>query len=201
MHRAVAADPGDGYAHRNLAALLAGQKQFDEALPHFREALHQLPDDPQAIYGLAQCLEALGADRQPEADRLYVDLIERFPASPLADRAKEARTRLAQASLRGAVKGGVRMDVVMYIAGALDKFRELGPRRRQEIAFEIALLGQRGLDVNDPAQKYSLKTLPGQFSGLHLLAIMYAAFRQIDPTLDSGADFAREYEMAQTFAK
>lgn len=115
--------------------------------------------------------------------------------------AKAARTRIAQANLRGAAPGGLRMDVVMYIADALQKFGELGPRRRQEIAFEIALLGQRGLDINDPEPKYALKTLPGKFSGLHLLAIMYAAFRQIDPTLDSGADFAREYEMAQTFAK
>lgn len=201
LHRAVAADPGDGYAHRNLGAVLSGQRKFDEALPHFREALHQLPDDPQAIYGLAQCLEALGAEHLPEADRLYLDLIERFPASPAAEAAKEARTRLAQSNLRGAVKDGVRMDVVMYIADALEKFREVGPRKRQEIALEIALLGQRGLDINDPAQKYSLKTLPGSFSGLHLLSIMYAAFRQIDPTLDSGTDFSREYEMAQTFAK
>lgn len=201
LNRAVAADPGDGYAHRNLGAVLSSQKKFEDALPHLREALHQLPDDPQAIFGLAQCLEALGPDHLPEADRLYVDLIKQFPASPLADRAKEARTRIAQANLRGAVGGGVRMDVVMYIAGALEKFREVGPRKRQEIAFEIALLGQRGLDINDPTQKYTLKTLPGTFSGLHLLAIMYTAFRQIDPSLDSGADFSREYEIAQTFAK
>jgi tetratricopeptide (TPR) repeat protein len=201
LNRAVAADPGDGYAHRNLGAVLSSQKKFDEALPHFREALHQLPDDPQAIFGLAQCLEALGPDHLAEADRLYVDLITRFPASPVADSARQARTRIAQASLRGAVGGGVRMDVVMYIAGAIEKFKELGPRKRQEIALEIALLGQRGLDVNDPSPKYSLRTLPGSFSGLHLLAIMYAAFRQIDPTLDSGADFSREYEMAQTFGK
>lgn len=46
LNRAVAADPGDGYAHRNLGAVLSGQKRFAEALPHFREALHQLPDDP-----------------------------------------------------------------------------------------------------------------------------------------------------------
>lgn len=201
LNRAVAADPGDGYAHRNLGAVLSGQKRFADALPHFREALHQLPDDPQAIFGLAQCLEAHGPERLPEADRLYVDLIERFPASPLAEAARQARTRIAQANLRDAVGGGMRMDVVMYIADALEKFKAVGPRKRQEIALEIALLGQRGLDINDPSPRYSLKTLPGSFSGLHLLAIMYAAFRQIDPTLDSGADFSREYEAAQAFAK
>lgn len=42
----------------------------------------------------------------------------------------------------------------------------------------------------------SLRTLPGKFSGLHLLASMYAALQQIDPTLDTGVDCAAEYEAA-----
>ena len=93
-------------------------------------------------------------------------------------------------------RGGFRPDVMMYIAGALDTFDRLGPKKRQEIAFEVALLGQRGLDINDPEQKYTLRTLPGRYSGLHLLALMYTAFKQIDPTMNSGADFDAEYKMA-----
>ncbi len=34
-----------------------------------------------------------------------------------------------------------------------------------------------------------------------LLAIMYAAFRQIDPTMDTGADFAAEYKAATQMRK
>jgi hypothetical protein len=41
-----------------------------------------------------------------------------------------------------------------------------------------------------------MKSLPGDFSGLQLLAIMYAAFQQIDPSADLGADFAAEYKFA-----
>jgi hypothetical protein len=41
-----------------------------------------------------------------------------------------------------------------------------------------------------------MKSLPGDFSGLHLLAIMYAAFQQIDPSADLGVDFAAEYKFA-----
>jgi hypothetical protein len=37
---------------------------------------------------------------------------------------------------------------------------------------ELAILGRSGLDINDPAKEYKLKNLPGEFSGLHLLAIM-----------------------------
>ena len=69
------------------------------------------------------------------------------------------------------------------------------------IALEIAMLGRSGLDINAAAEQHTLKSLPGQFSGLHLLAIMYAVFRQIDPTLESGADFSAEYEAALRMKK
>ena len=85
---------------------------------------------------------------------------------------------------------------MMYIAGALDSFKKQGAQKRQAIALEIAILGRSGLDINDPDEKYSLKSLPGKFSGLHLLAIMYTAFQQIDPTMDTGVDFAAEYKAA-----
>jgi len=52
------------------------------------------------------------------------------------------------------------------------------------------------VDINDPTDKSTLKALPGKYSGLRLLAIMYTAFRQIDPTMDTGADFAAEYKAA-----
>jgi len=109
---------------------------------------------------------------------------------------REWDTHFAQKNLRSNAPGGFRPDVMMYIASALDTFDKLGPKKRQEIAFEIGLLGQRGLDINDPEQKYALRTLPGKYSGLHLLALMYTAFKQIDPTINSGADFDAEYKMA-----
>ena len=85
---------------------------------------------------------------------------------------------------------------MMYIAGALQTFKKFGTQKRQMIELEIAMLGGSGLDINDPDDKYTLKALPGKFSGLHLLAIMYTAFRQIDPTMDTGADFGAEYPTA-----
>jgi hypothetical protein len=63
----------------------------------------------------------------------------------------------------------------------------------QAIGFEIALLGQRGIDVNDPAEKYMLRSLPGSFSGLHLTALMYVSFQQIAPDQLISFDLAAEY--------
>lgn len=88
---------------------------------------------------------------------------------------------------------------MMYITGAIETFERLGDAKRREIGFEVAMLGNSGLEINDPAQKYQLKSLPGDFSGLHLVAIMYTAFRQMDPSLNAGIDFSKEYEAALSF--
>jgi tetratricopeptide (TPR) repeat protein len=194
LKRAVALDPSNGYAHRNLGALLAMDNEFQSALPHFREAFHQLPNDPQAIYGLGHCLTEL--DELEEADGLFLDIIKRFPAAPIAEQARQGRTRIAHKNLRGNAPGGIRPDVMMYILDALKTFKKVGAKKRQEITFEVAIKGQSGLDINDPTQKYTLSTLPGKYSGLHLLAIMHTGFKQIDPTMNSGADFDSEYDAA-----
>jgi len=53
-----------------------------------------------------------------------------------------------------------RRDVLLFIAAALQTFKKLGPEKRKAIALEIALLGRSGLDINDPADEYTLKSLP-----------------------------------------
>ena len=118
---------------------------------------------------------------------------------PVMAKIKIASER-AHKNLRGAVAGGMRMDVVMYLADALQKFSGMNRREVSHITLEIAMLGRSGLDINDPDRKYRLKTLPGEFSWLHLLAIMHAGVRMFDPKADTGADFDKEYAMAKTMA-
>jgi tetratricopeptide (TPR) repeat protein len=194
FEQAVKADPNDGYTRRNLGGMLIGFNRIDEALAHLRIALKLMPDDPQSIFGLATALDAVGTDEaDEEADALYLRFIEEHPSSPLVKQAEESRSAFAHKRLKSRSVGGFRPDVMMFIASALQIFDKQGPKKRQEIALEIAMLGRSGLDINDSDDKYKLKSLPGTFSGLHLLAIMYAAFRQIDPTMKTGADFDAEY--------
>lgn len=200
--KALSADPTDGYGHRNIGALYLNKGSYAEALHHLRIARKALPHDPQTIYGLASALELVGGeDNIGEADDLYKVVIERWPSAPFAEDARTARTKLAQQSLREKTSSGFRPDVMMYIAGALDTFKKVGAKKTKEIAFEVAILGQSGLDIHDSNQKYKLKTLPGNYSGLHLLAIMYTAFKQIDPTLETGADFQQEFDSAMAMQK
>jgi len=68
----------------------------------------------------------------------------------------------------------------------------------QKIGFEIAILGTRGLDINDSTPKYTLQSMPGKFSGLHLLCFEYVAFQQIAPGKDIGFDLSAEYQTARS---
>ena len=202
FEEAVEVDPEDGYTRRNLGGILIGFNRVDEAIVHLRKSLELLPDDPQAIFGLATALEDVGTDEaDEEADALYLRFIQEHPTSPMVEQAEKSRTAFGHKRLKAGSVGGFRPDVMMYIAGALQTFKKLGPTKRHAIAVEIAILGRSGLDINDPTDKYKLKSLPGKFTGLHLLALMYTAFKQIDPTMDTGADFDAEYKAALELQK
>lgn len=197
LTRAVDVEPSNPHAQRNLGSVLGSGGKLSAALTHLRKAHELAPNDPAATFGLARSLVDLGGeDNVDEGDRLFKDVIARFPGTHFDEMARESRTALAAKAVHARVGGGLRPDVVMYIASAMDVFVNQGDAKRREIAFEIAMLGTKGLDINDPTQKYQLKSLPGNFSGLNLSAIMYAAFRQMEPSLNTGIDYSKEYDAA-----
>ena len=85
----------------------------------------------------------------------------------------------------------------MYITSAIDTFAKLDVAKRQQITLEIALKRQTGLNMNDAEPKYTLKSLPGQFSGMHLISIMYVGMKELDPGTDPGVDLSAEYQAAK----
>ena len=89
-----------------------------------------------------------------------------------------------------------RPDVLMYCLGALELFETMTDEEIQALGREIAILGMRGLDINDPSQKYTFNSLPGDFSGMHLVSLMYTAFQRVAPGTDVGIDLSREYAQA-----
>jgi tetratricopeptide (TPR) repeat protein len=194
---AVDKAPDNPWAHQNLAGCLLELGKPDKAEVHFRESLSILPDNPQVMYGLGQALEALG--NTENADEVYQQIISIGGTNPAIEAAREARSKIAQSKLWQ--RGHERMDAVMYCVGALEKFGPLAEQQIRAIGFEIALLGRDGLDINDPTQKYTLKELPGEFSGLHLCCYMYVAFKHFAPEQDTGIDLSREYEAALSLHK
>ena len=195
---AVEADPENPWARRNLAAMLGKNGQNEEAVAHLREAVRILPTDQQSLYGLAHTIAALGsAERISEADELFHRAIDVDPDSDLAEICRKELSQIAHREFRGRAGKAPRMDAVMYCAAAMRMFAQMPIEQVRKITFEIAMLGMKGFDVNDPAQKYRLRSLPGEFSGLHLVCIMDVGTKLIDPSADTGFDLSREYEEAK----
>ena len=194
LGRALEIDPQNAYALRNLGALL-GKESPQQALPILERAARLMPEDQAAQYGYAQCLLQLG--RTGDADPVFVKAIQLSPLSDIAELARTARTSIAHQNMRSAVAGGARPDAVMYCLDGLQRFCDLGDTKTRAIVFEIAMLGRSGLDINDPAKKYNLRSLPGTFTGLQLVSLMYTGMKLIDPSADAGIDLSQEFEAAQ----
>jgi tetratricopeptide (TPR) repeat protein len=199
LRRAVELDGGNPWAHRNLGACLMTEGRAEEAERHLRRAVELSPGDQQARFGLGRALLAL--DRKPEADAEFIAAIDLDDRSPIAELAKGERRKLAGESFRSASDGAERLDAILYCSGALKRFAAMPRSEVQKVAVEIAILGQSGLDTNDAAEKYTLRSLPGSFSGLHLVATMYVAFKLLAPEHDVGFDLSREYEAALALQK
>ncbi len=197
LERAVKLEPENTFALRNLGAVLARQDKFEEALPWFRKAVSLDSEHPEGLYNLAQCLEQLGEAHWPEARTLYEQLIKGYPGHPIADAATTRANRMANANLHDAVAGQPRMDAVMQMQFAMQTFEPMPREQVGAIVMEIAKLGQNGLAINDPDKRYTLETLPGDFSGLQLLSLMHVGLKQFDPSADTGSGLDREYEIAK----
>lgn len=195
LNEAVARDPGNPWAQRNLGACLFKAGRTKEAEEYLRQATLLDPKDQQAMFGLAEALVAMG--RLKEADEAYKKVIDIDEYSKIAELAQKARRKFAEQTFKDRAAGTPRPDAVMYCLSALEKFDKMSPGEAQRIASEIAMLGRTGLDTNDPTQQYQLKTLPGTFSGLHLVCLMYVAFKSIAPEMDIGFDLSKEYAAAQ----
>ena len=163
LQAAAEQEPDNLWAHRNLGGALIQYKRFPEAVEHLRIATELSPQDQQAWYGYAQALEAV--DNIEAADKAYIQTIKIDEFSKIADLARKARSNIAKGTFRRNAPGAMRMDAVMYCVGALEMFEPMSADQVQKIGFEIAMLGTRGIDVNNPESRYTLKSLPGEFSG------------------------------------
>lgn len=196
LNRAVESNPLDSFAHINLAGALASSGKLDEAVLHVRLANDLRPNDPHILYSLARLLEDTDPAKNDEVTALYSTVVNLRPTTDYTELASQAINRRSQVRLKAAVGGELRPDVVRYIQGTLQMLETKSLRQRQEIAAEIAMLGQGGFRLT-PDKVYTLNSLPDrEFSGLHLVSILYTIFKEIAPTTDMGVDFSAEYEMA-----
>jgi hypothetical protein len=86
---------------------------------------------------------------------------------------------------------------VWHLLDALKRFENLEAPRVAEITFEVARLGENGLDYSSPEPKYHLTAYPeASFSGIQLMCLMYAGFKRIAPDQDTGVDLNEPWLVA-----
>ena len=197
LRRAVDLDSKNPWAYRNLGVALMQLGDLPAGVAAFESATQFGPTDPMAWFGLAEAFRIAG--REKDADAAYRRVIDLDEFGDIGERARSEISRLAEQSFRSVGEDIQleRMDAVTYLVGALERFDRMTPEQVQQVGFEIAMLGTKGIDVNNPDQKYRLRSLSGEFTGLHLVSLMYAAFQQIGPGQDVGFDLSREYDVAR----
>src|SRR6266508_1846293 len=111
LQTAMAQEPENLWARRDLGAGLMQAGRFSEAIEHLRHATELNPDDQAAWFGYGQALQFSG--NTSEADQAFIKTIELDEFSKIAERAREARTGIAEKSFHGLTQMP-RMDAVMY---------------------------------------------------------------------------------------
>ncbi len=143
----------------------------------------------------ARKLEAEGKLEAAEAK--YREALALDPEGGAGEGARRGLTSLANLSFHRFLSP--RLDATFYCLGAIERFEKMSAVDVRAITLEIAELGRGGFDLTSAEAKYSLRRLPGQFSGLHLVCYMYVGLRKLfpaSPPLDVGLDLAAEYELA-----
>ena len=192
LKRAIHLDPNNRWALSNLVRAMMKRRRFEESLPFIGRCLSVAPDEIAMMIAYGDGLIETG--RSSEADAHYRAAIETGGPEHLIDLAKARLTEKSEKPFRNS--GDVHPDAVEYIKDALKRFQSMDVTQLRSLSFELAMIGNRGLNINDPKRKHQLQTWPGDYTGLQLISFTYAAFQQFAPSTDVGIDLSREYQIA-----
>jgi len=84
-----------------------------------------------------------------------------------------------------------------YMLDALDRLSDMDRELKRAVVIELVLLAAKGMAINDLVTKHRLRTLDGEFDGLYLACLFYAAAQEVTPGEDIGIDFSREFQKAK----
>lgn len=189
--KALKLSPNNSYALRNLGGIFGKQHDNSKAIDYLKRAYEINPNDPNTVYGLGFIYKEIGD--LVNADKYLKKVVEMKAPSPLLGLAKDLLREIAEINFKAK---GLRMDAVFYCLGALEYFANKSRKQIEKVAFEIALKGRSGLDVNNPDKKYTLYSMAGEFSGLHIVCYMYVGFQEIASEQNIGFDLSKEYALA-----
>jgi tetratricopeptide (TPR) repeat protein len=190
--KALELDPNDSYVLRT-AGYIASKLEDSGALHLLHSAVSSNPEDPIALLSLAEHL--LNQKKPNERiSALLLKIIDIAPGSRLAERAQDILRQIAYDEFR--ISEGLNQEVVTCCVDTLIAFKEMSDKEIGGVAVETATIGESGIDIQNTDKLYQLKTLPGQYTGLKVVSIMYCALKHIMPNQDCGFDIESEYKEA-----
>jgi hypothetical protein len=91
---------------------------------------------------------------------------------------------------------------VWHLLSALERYDPLPIQQVRDITFEVAKIGETGIDYASTDKKYTLRTVPDEvFTGLQLRCLMHAGLKRLTPDTETGMDldepFLKALEMHQ----
>jgi len=198
LKQALNIDSDDPYALRTLSTLHMQKQDYISAISVLRNALAQLPNDAVSLFNLALCLFKTGQDKNiREADDIANALVATQTGNEIEEKSKDLQRQIAQYHFRQSDGDHENSDAVFYCIDAMRKLKDASQKETAAIALEIAQLGQNGIKVNNPEVTYTIKSFPGNFTGLALVCLLHVAVQKVSPGSDSGFDVKQEYEIAK----
>ncbi len=184
-------DPQNPYVWRALGRTLRLiEARLPEAEAAIQNALELQAQDPISWLGLGEIRESLG--KTEESIDAFKRCLGLNPSDGVAGQAEAGINRHTNRELRPADGDGkemLRMDAVMYMQEVLTQISKMSDQEVKLVAQELALAGQKGLNLKDSETTYELETLPGKFTAMKIVSSMYAVFQQITHGADMDGHF------------
>ena len=194
FRKSIAIEPKNTWALKNLGICLTNQRRFADAQVELRRCLERTPDDIGVLVSLGQCLHYLG-----DLTGAKENLERAIRIGGQAHLLSMARDYLAKYEQDADRDDGNGFNPVAYeyMVDALERLSGMDSEHKPAVVVELALFAAKGMAINDLETKHRLRTLDGEFDGLYLACLFYAAAQEVTPGEDIGIDFSREYQKAK----
>jgi len=194
FRKSLSIEPKNTWALKNLGICLTNQRRFADARVELRRCLELTPDDIGVLVSLGQCLHYLGD--LTGAKENFERAIRIGGPEHLLSMAQDYLANYEQDADRDE-GDGFNPVAYEYMVDALERLSGMDTELKLAVVVELALFAAKGMAINDLETKHRLRTLDGEFDGLYLACLFYAAAQEVTPGEDIGIDFSREYQKAK----
>jgi tetratricopeptide (TPR) repeat protein len=194
FRKSIAIEPENQWALKNLGICLANQRRFAEAQIELQRCLELTPDDIGLMVSLGQSLHHLGDLTQAKEN--FERAITLGGPEHLQSIARDYLAKYEQDADRDG-DDDFNPIAYQYMTEALERLSGMDSELKRAVVIELVLLAAKGIAINDLETKHRLRTLDGEFNGMYLACLFYAAVQEVTPGQDIGIDFSREYEKAK----